>query len=63
MPHKRMSELACIILAAGKGKRMNNPDLPKVMASLAGKPLIGHVLAQVTLLHPSKTLVIVGHQK
>lgn len=63
MPHNRISELACIILAAGKGKRMNNPDIPKVMASLAGKPLIGHVLAQVTLLHPSKTLVIVGHQK
>jgi UDP-N-acetylglucosamine diphosphorylase/glucosamine-1-phosphate N-acetyltransferase len=58
-----MNELACIILAAGKGKRMNNPDIPKVMVSLAGKPLIGHVLTQVTLLHPAKTLIIVGHHK
>lgn len=63
MPHNRMSELACIVLAAGKGKRMNNPDMPKVMATLAGKPLLGHVLTQVTLLHPAKTIVIVGHQK
>lgn len=58
-----MNELACIVLAAGKGKRMNNPEMPKVLASLAGEPLLGHVLSQVTQLHPTKTLVIVGHQK
>lgn len=58
-----MNELACIVLAAGKGRRMNNPEMPKVMASLAGEPLLGHVLTHVTQLHPTKTIVVVGHQK
>jgi UDP-N-acetylglucosamine diphosphorylase/glucosamine-1-phosphate N-acetyltransferase len=58
-----IADIACVILAAGKGKRMNNPDLPKVMAEIAGKPLIGHVLAQVTPLKPKRIIVIVGHHK
>lgn len=56
-------QLTVIILAAGKGKRMNNPDTPKVMAELDGKPLIGHVLGQVRLLEPQQTIVVVGHHK
>lgn len=56
-------ELAVLILAAGKGKRMNNPDLPKVMANLKGIPLIGHVLKGLQTLLPNHVLVIVGHQK
>lgn len=56
-------QLTVIILAAGKGKRMNNPDMPKVMAELDGKPLIGHVLNQVQKLEPQQTIVVVGHHK
>ena len=56
-------ELAVLILAAGKGKRMNNPDLPKVMANLKGVPLIGHVLKGLQKLLPNRVIVIVGHQK
>ncbi len=57
------SELAVVILAAGKGKRMNNPDVPKVMTKLAGTPLIGHVLEQVKRIGAKKIIVIIGHQK
>jgi len=32
-----------VLLAAGQGKRMRS-DLPKVLASLAGRPLLAHVL-------------------
>lgn len=55
--------LSIIILAAGKGKRMNNPDIPKVMALLAEKPLLGHVLDSIEPLEPSFTVVVLGHHK
>ncbi|MBK9247643.1 MAG: NTP transferase domain-containing protein [Ignavibacteria bacterium] len=58
-----IADIACVILAAGKGKRMNNPDVPKVMAEVAGKPLIGHVLSQVVPLNPKRIIVVVGHHK
>jgi UDP-N-acetylglucosamine diphosphorylase/glucosamine-1-phosphate N-acetyltransferase len=54
--------LAVAILAAGKGKRMGNPDLAKVLALLDGRPLLGYVLDQATALNPATVLVIVGHQ-
>lgn len=57
------NKFAVIILAAGKGKRMNNPDLPKVLAEINGKPLISFVLNQVEKLNPQKKVLVVGHQK
>ncbi|MCZ2133124.1 MAG: NTP transferase domain-containing protein [Bacteroidetes bacterium] len=56
-------DLTIIILAAGKGKRMNNPDLPKVMVKLDGEPLIGHVLRQALQLEPRQIIVVTGHCK
>ncbi|MBX7154470.1 MAG: NTP transferase domain-containing protein [Bacteriodetes bacterium] len=55
--------LAIVILAAGKGKRMGNPDLPKVMVELIGTPLIGHVLSTISALHAQRTIAIVGHHR
>ena len=63
MNHSKFSDFSVVILAAGKGKRMNNPDLAKVMALLGGKPLIAHVLDTVAGLQPNKTVVVVGNQK
>jgi UDP-N-acetylglucosamine diphosphorylase/glucosamine-1-phosphate N-acetyltransferase len=57
------ASLAIIILAAGKGKRMNMPDMPKVMAQMDGTPLIGHVLRAVEPLNPEHIIVVVGHHK
>lgn len=52
--------LTVVILAAGKGTRMKS-DLPKVLHPLAGRPLIGHVLAAADTLQPEKVCVVYGH--
>ncbi len=55
-----MKELNIIILAAGLGKRMNS-SLPKVLHSLAGKPLLSHALDTANALLPHKICVVYGH--
>ena len=55
-------ELRVIILAAGKGTRMNS-DLPKVLHKLNGKPLLDYVLDESELLNPREVLLVVGFQK
>ncbi|KAF0103339.1 MAG: bifunctional UDP-N-acetylglucosamine pyrophosphorylase / Glucosamine-1-phosphate N-acetyltransferase [bacterium] len=52
--------LNVVILAAGKGTRMQS-DLPKVLHPLAGRPLLGHVLAAADSLSPEKICVVYGH--
>jgi bifunctional UDP-N-acetylglucosamine pyrophosphorylase/glucosamine-1-phosphate N-acetyltransferase len=52
--------LDIIVLAAGLGKRMRS-DLPKVLHSLAGRPLLGHVLDTVCALQPRRIFVVHGH--
>ena len=56
-------KLATIILAAGKGKRMLNPEKSKVMFELDGKPMIEYVTELALSLNSQKIVLIVGHQK
>lgn len=55
-------DLAVVIMAAGKGKRMGNPDIAKVLTFLDGKPLLQYVIEQASQLLPSLIVVVVGHQ-
>ena len=55
--------LAVIIMAAGKGTRMKNPDMAKVMYPINAKPMIEYVIDLADKLHSQKTVVIVGWQK
>jgi bifunctional UDP-N-acetylglucosamine pyrophosphorylase/glucosamine-1-phosphate N-acetyltransferase len=50
---------AAVILAAGKGTRMKS-DLHKVMHPIAGRPMLGHLLAAVDALGTHRTVVVVG---
>jgi len=54
-----MTELAAIILAAGKGTRMKS-DLHKVLHPIAGRPMLMHLMASVDALSPTKKVVVVG---
>ena len=60
---QQQTDIAVVILAAGQGKRMKNPELPKVLVSLNDKPLLGYVLDSVKKLEPSKTVIIIGHKR
>ena len=54
-----MDKLVVLILAAGKGKRMKS-HLPKVLHTLAGKPLLAYVVNLARGLNPERTIIIVG---
>ena len=55
-------DLRIVILAAGKGTRMNS-GLPKVLHKLHEKTLIDYVLDESKLLNPIETILVVGFKK
>jgi CTP:molybdopterin cytidylyltransferase MocA len=57
-----LGPFTAVVLAAGLGKRMKS-DLPKVLHRALGKPLLLHVLGQLAPLHPSYTVIVVGHKE
>ena len=52
--------VALIILAAGKGTRMQS-DLPKVLHEVAGAPLLVHAMKSGASVDPARTVVVTGH--
>lgn len=57
--------MRAVIPAAGIGKRLRpyTLEVPKVMISLAGKPLLGHILDAISLSGLTSISVIVGYLK
>ncbi len=52
--------LNIVILAAGLGKRMQS-NLPKVLHTIAGRPMLSHVLDGARALNADGIIVVVGH--
>src|SRR5690554_4026018 len=52
--------LNVVILAAGKGTRMQS-DLPKVLHQIAGKSMLAHVVDSARALKPDAIIVVTGH--
>lgn len=55
MPDKK----AAVVLAAGKGKRMKS-DLPKVLHTVHGEPMITRIVKMLMTLEFDKIIVVVG---
>ncbi len=49
---------AVVILAAGEGTRMKSAT-PKVLHSVAGRSLVGHVIEAASTLEPAQLVVVV----
>ncbi len=58
----RTSGLAVVVLAAGQGTRMKSAKA-KVLHTIAGVPLVGHVLATAEELGAAHILVVVRHER
>src|SRR5206468_248866 len=56
-----VSDPVAIILAAGKGTRMKS-ELPKVMHSVCGRPMIEFVLDAARVAGARRLVVVVGYQ-
>ena len=57
--------IKALVLAAGKGTRLQTEgsDLPKVMRSALGEPLLFYVLEAISFIPPEDTILVVGYQK
>lgn len=55
-----MANLLTVILAAGQGTRMKSAKI-KVLHNVAGKPMVKHVIDNITNLS-SRTIMIIGYQ-
>lgn len=62
----RIMKVAAVILAAGKGTRMNQGSaspIPKVMFKMADKPIIGYSVQNIKNAGISNIVLVVGYKK
>ncbi|OGH08913.1 MAG: hypothetical protein A2152_00400 [Candidatus Levybacteria bacterium RBG_16_35_6] len=60
---ENLKQLGAIILAAGKGKRMNSKKLNKVVLNLADKPMVLHTYDLLKSVRIDQIIVVVGFAK
>ena len=61
-PSVSTTSITVIVLAAGGGTRMKSKTM-KVLHPIAGRSMIGHVLAAVSAVEPHRVVAVVGHQR
>lgn len=55
-----MTKTAALVLAAGKGTRMQS-DRPKVLHTLLGEPMLWYVFKALEIMPPEDVLAVIGH--
>ena len=58
---KKYNQIAAVILAAGKGKRMNSTK-PKVLHEILGVPMISYVIGTVQKIVGDNIVIVIGNQ-
>ena len=59
-----MENVRAIVPAAGRGTRLGLGEaMPKAMYPLCGKPLLEHVLSEISFISPENTVIVVGYLK
>ncbi|HUV31798.1 MAG TPA: NTP transferase domain-containing protein [Acidobacteriota bacterium] len=56
-----LTRKAAVVLAAGKGKRMKS-DLPKVLHTIKGRPMIAILLDTLVQTQFDRIIVVIGHE-
>ncbi len=56
-----MTKTAALVLAAGKGTRMQS-DRPKVLHTLVGEPMLWYVFKALEIMPPEDVLAVIGHE-
>jgi UDP-N-acetylglucosamine diphosphorylase/glucosamine-1-phosphate N-acetyltransferase len=59
------NDIKAIVLAAGRGTRIQTDgvDLPKVLRSVCGKPLLGYVLGALAFIEKRDIVIVAGYKK
>lgn len=55
-------QIAAIILAAGQGTRMKS-EIPKVLHTIGGKPIVWHTLTMLNQLNIDNILIVIGYKE
>ena len=55
-----LMSVSAIVLAAGEGTRMKS-SRPKPLHLICGRAMVLHVIHALELVHPERTVVVVGH--
>lgn len=58
-----MNKVSAIVLAAGKGTRMQSASENKVTLELGGKPMVAHIVGLLRKINISPIILVVGFQK
>ena len=58
-------DLKAVVLAAGKGTRLQvgDGDVPKAMREVCGKPLLWYVLDSLSFIEKENVIIVVGYKK
>ncbi len=57
-----VNEIQVVILAGGKGKRMNSGPIPKVLCKVRGKEMLCHIVEEVSRIQCSDIFIVVNQE-
>lgn len=65
MSNSKLNNVGVVLLAAGRGSRLNCTDKPKVMCEIGGRPIVGYIIDTLEKIGftPEQIVLVVGFHK